>query len=205
MCDCTSRSRSLGSKPTVPGRLPDPPAHDLLSKSGARFRSQSNYGPERESSWLGKGDPTMINAKRPKSARVSLRSPWRLNIAIETAAAILYASSPPAVAQSVSALEAVRSQLIGARPRTWVRERVVLSMGSHGDCSGGETYRFNAQGTVTVTHCIDRKLVRQAPDPSWTITRIDALDTQLAFDGRTYMISFGGSARAPQMRWHLAR
>lgn len=74
-----------------------------------------------------------------------------------------------------------------------------MSMGAHGVCTKGETYAFSSSGQVTIQRCTNRTLTsRTVP---WNLRRLNTLDTLLVFDGREYRLSFGGTARAPKMRW----
>ncbi|PJG47216.1 hypothetical protein CAF53_02390 [Sphingobium sp. LB126] len=115
---------------------------------------------------------------------------------------LLVLTSPaPAQQQPDAEISKLRTQLVGSRPRTWIKERVVLSMGSKSDCTAGETYRFQADSNVQITQCIDHML--RTGKFSWTLKRTSPLDVEIIFGDGAYLLTFSGTERAPQMRWQL--
>ena len=113
------------------------------------------------------------------------------------AAATLAASS--AHADSAADLAQARTDLVGQGTRNWIKERVVVSMGGDRHCTAGETYTFRARGSVDISICTNHVLVKRSVP--WTIASAPPLDVNLAFDGRSYQLSFAGTARPPKMRW----
>lgn len=105
----------------------------------------------------------------------------------------------PTYADSAADLAQARTDLLGRGTRDWIKVRVVVSMGGDRHCSSGETYSFHSNGVVDIAACTNHVLVtRNVP---WTLTAVPPLDVNLKFDGRSYQLSFSGTARAPQMRW----
>lgn len=133
--------------------------------------------------------------------RAARRLPHVLAGAAMAGCLLLLAPAAPAQPQGDAEMAKLRTQLIGARPRTWIKERVVLSMGSKSDCTGGETYRFQADGNVQITRCIDHAL--RTDKIPWTLKRTSSLDVEIVFGDGAYLLTFGGTEHAPQMRWQL--
>lgn len=102
-------------------------------------------------------------------------------------------------AQSSSDLAEARANLIGHGERTWIKERVVVSMGSSESCTAGETYTFHANNSVDVRTCSNHVLVKRTVP--WMLVVKPPLDIELRFDGKSFQLSFGGTSHAPQMRW----
>ena len=92
-----------------------------------------------------------------------------------------------------------RAHLLGQGTRNWIKERIVVSMGGDKKCTSGETYSFHSNGSVGIAMCSNHVL-RQRNVP-WTLSAAPPLDVNLVFDGRSYQLSFAGTAHAPQMRW----
>jgi hypothetical protein len=104
-----------------------------------------------------------------------------------------------AQADPAADLAQARADLLGGRSRQWVKERVVVSMGSDKHCTAGETYNFHNNGSVDIALCADHVLTRRKVP--WTLQAAPPLDVNLVFDGRSYLLSFAGTQRALQMRW----
>lgn len=102
-------------------------------------------------------------------------------------------------ADPVTDLQEARTALTGTSSRAWVKERVVVSMGGGNRCTAGETYAFRSNGTVDIVICTDHVLVKR--NVPWTLVSAPPIDVNLRFDGRVYQLSFGGTAKAPKMRW----
>src|SRR5690348_6353051 len=66
-------------------------------------------------------------------------------------ALVLVFSSAAISANSTDQLE---KQLAGAKAREWVFERFEMFM-SNSKCKRGESYRFKADHTVTISSCVD--------------------------------------------------
>ena len=104
-----------------------------------------------------------------------------------------------AYADAATDLAKARADLLGQSGREWIKQRVVVSMGGDKHCTAGETYNFHSNGNVTIALCVNRLLSKR--NVPWTLTTSPPLDVNIAFDGRSYQLSFSGTARSPQMRW----
>lgn len=102
-------------------------------------------------------------------------------------------------ADSAADLAQARADLLGHGTRNWIKERVVVSMGGDQYCTAGETYNFHNNGSVDISVCTNRILTKRTVP--WTLAAVPPLDVNLVFDGRSYQLSFAGTARSPKMRW----
>lgn len=104
-----------------------------------------------------------------------------------------------AIAQTETDQAEARTNLSGPNVRVWIKQRVEVSMGGDKRCTAGETYTFRANNTVDLSKCTNHVLVKR--NVPWTLLPHPPLDVDLRFDGRLVQLSFGGTARSPQMRW----
>jgi hypothetical protein len=92
--------------------------------------------------------------------------------------------------------QGAREQLAGTQSRAWILKDVVSILGSTGQCSQGEVYRFASNRDLTVESCIDGKL--QTKQRQWAIEEKDG-NLVLRIDEKPYRIAFRKRGSAYEM------
>lgn len=112
---------------------------------------------------------------------------------------IAAAATSRAGADMAADVAKAKSALLGSGGRTWVKERVVVSMGGGARCEAGEIYGFKPNGTVEIVRCRDHVLSMQSF--RWTVTGEPPIDVRLSFGAESFLLSFSGTRASPKMRW----
>src|SRR5260370_28089423 len=96
-------------------------------------------------------------------------------------AVILVFTSTAIAANSTDQLE---KQLAGMKAREWVFARFDMFM-STSKCKQGESYRFKADHSVTISSCVDGKV--QEETLQWPVAS-DRLETRLKIGSTSYIL-----------------
>lgn len=91
-----------------------------------------------------------------------------------------YAHADPASDQA--------AKLAGTHAREWVFKKWETLMGPENRCKTGESYRFKADGSVTISSCVDGQ-TRTQTQP-WAIESADALETHVKVGADSYILKF---------------
>lgn len=84
-------------------------------------------------------------------------------------------------------LDSAEKQLAGTQAREWILKRWVPFMGAGKRCKQGESYRFRADHTVTISNCVDG--VVHDETEQWSIEG-NELDTRLTVGVHHYFLKF---------------
>jgi len=99
-------------------------------------------------------------------------------------ALMLVFSSAALGANSTDQLE---KQLAGTQAREWVFQKFDTYMSAGKKCKQGESYRFKADHSVTISRCADGQA--QEETMQWSIDS-DPLETRLKLGSRSYILKF---------------
>jgi hypothetical protein len=99
----------------------------------------------------------------------------------------LFGSIVVSINSHADSADEMEKRLAGAHAREWVFKKFETYMGAGNKCKQGESYRFKADHTVTISRCVNGEIHDEAE--TWSIES-DQLETRLAIGTDHYILKF---------------